>query len=51
MVSEGRTNKEIAWHLGLADVTIKYNMRNICEKLQAKNRAQAVNNARTSGII
>lgn len=50
-VSQGLTNKEIAWRLSVSEVTIKANMRAICSKLDAKNRASAVINARNAGFI
>lgn len=50
-VADGRTNKEIAWELGVSEVTIKARMRLICSKLNAPNRASAVINARTMGVI
>ncbi|MEQ9567232.1 MAG: response regulator transcription factor, partial [Pseudomonadales bacterium] len=50
-VSQGLTNKEIAWQLSVSEVTIKANMRSICSKLNAKNRASAVINARNAGFI
>lgn len=50
-VSQGLTNKEIAWRLTVSEVTIKANMRTICSKLSAKNRASAVINARNAGFI
>lgn len=50
-VADGRTNKEIAWELTLSEVTIKARMRLICSKLDATNRASAVINARSMGLI
>jgi two-component system nitrate/nitrite response regulator NarP len=41
-VSGGLTNKEIAWEIGIVEVTVKMHMRSICKKLNAKNRAHAV---------
>ncbi len=40
-VSGGMTNKEIAWKIQIAEVTVKMHMRSICTKLSAKNRAHA----------
>lgn len=37
----GRSNKEIARELDLQEVTIKLHVRNLCRKLNAKNRTQA----------
>jgi two-component system nitrate/nitrite response regulator NarP len=50
-VSQGLTNKEIAWRLSVSEVTVKANMRTICSKLDAKNRASAVIKARNLGFI
>ena len=38
---EGESNKEIAYRLGMELPTTKYHMRNICDKLGAKNRTHA----------
>ncbi len=50
-VSTGKTNKEIAYEIGLSEVSIKMTMRSICSKLGAKNRTHAVVLARTAQII
>jgi DNA-binding CsgD family transcriptional regulator len=42
MVAQGMTDKEIAVILGIAVSTVKNTMRMIYEKLEARNRAQAV---------
>jgi DNA-binding CsgD family transcriptional regulator len=42
MVAQGMTDKEIAAILCLAVSTVKNTMRMIYEKLEARNRAQAV---------
>jgi DNA-binding NarL/FixJ family response regulator len=46
----GASNKEIANHLGLQVVTVKLHVRGICRKLNAKNRTQAVLNAKHMGL-
>ena len=38
---QGHSNKEIARDLDLQEVTIKLHVRNLCKKLNAKNRTQA----------
>lgn len=42
LLLQGKTNKEIARHLGLQEVTIKLRLRSIYRKLNVKNRMQAV---------
>jgi DNA-binding NarL/FixJ family response regulator len=41
-VSEGFTNKEIARSLDISEKTVKYYMTNIMQKLQVRNRVEAV---------
>ena len=41
-VSEGLTNKEIAWHLRISDKTVKRHMNMIMQKLHVRNRIEAV---------
>jgi two-component system nitrate/nitrite response regulator NarP len=50
-VSDGLTNKEIAWKIGIVEVTVKMHMRSICIKLEAKNRAHAVILASKLGLL
>jgi len=42
LLSEGRPNKDIARHLDLREITVKYHLKNIYRKLSVSNRAQAV---------
>ena len=42
LLSEGRPNKDIARHLDLREITVKYHLKNIYRKLNVSNRAQAV---------
>ncbi len=51
MVSQGLTYKEIGTAFYLSDRTIKYHMREICQRLQAKNRHQGIEKARRLGIL
>jgi len=51
LVAAGATNKEIAAQLFLSDTTIKRNMRAIFDKLEAKDRAEAVSQAYKKGLI
>jgi DNA-binding NarL/FixJ family response regulator len=50
-VSDGLTNKEIAWKTNVVEVTVKMHMRSICIKLKAKNRAHAVILASKLGFL
>lgn len=42
LVSAGKTNKEIARELDLSEKTVKHHMTNIMQKLQVRNRVEAV---------
>lgn len=42
LLTEGKTNKEIARELGLQDVTVKMHLRNAYRKIGATNRIEAV---------
>ena len=48
-VSIGATNKEIARALSISEKTVKYYMTNIMQKLQVRNRVEAVVVARKRG--
>jgi DNA-binding NarL/FixJ family response regulator len=50
-LSKGHSDKEIAKNLGIATTTVKNHVKNIREKLGAKNRTQAVNIARELNLI
>lgn len=41
--AKGQTNKEIAQTLKLSEKTIKYYMTNVLQKLQVRNRVEAIN--------
>ncbi len=51
LAAEGASNKEIAGQLYISDSTVKTHVRNILEKLHAKNRAGAVAVATTQGFF
>lgn len=50
-VSRGLSNNDLADRLCISTNTVKWHLRNIFEKLQIKNRLQAVSVARNLGLI
>lgn len=50
-IAEGLSNKEIARHLQIEEVTVKLHAGNIFKKLNTSNRTQAAMRARELGII
>jgi DNA-binding NarL/FixJ family response regulator len=50
-LGEGWPNKEIAAALNLSEATIKMHVQSVCRKLDARNRTQAVINARDRNIL
>jgi len=51
LIEEGLTYKEIGERLGISTHTVHTHIKNIYEKLQAKNRHDALMKARKKGII
>lgn len=51
MLRQGLTNKEIAYQLRIAERTVRYHVENLLEKLQARNRPEAVANAIRAGWL
>lgn len=51
LISEGHRDKEIANLLGIAPTTAKNHVKSILEKLNAKNRTQAVSLAKEMGLL
>lgn len=51
LVAKGMTNREIGEHLHIAENTVKNHLRNILEKLQLSNRAQAAAFAVRHGLV
>ena len=51
LVAEGRTNREIAAALFVAEITVKVRLSNIFAKLDARDRVEAVNRAVAAGIL
>lgn len=50
LVAQGKSNKEIAAELALAENTVKNHMKNILEKLHVENRIQAATYAIRGGL-
>ncbi len=51
LVSRGKSNKQIGTSFGISERTVKFHVSVILRKLDAANRAEAVQKAITSGII
>lgn len=51
LITQGKTNKEIAQTLNLAENTVKNHLKNILDKLQVANRVQAATLALEKGIV
>ena len=51
LVSEGKSNKEIAAALSIAENTVKNHLKNILEKLHLENRVQAATYSLRKGLI
>jgi DNA-binding NarL/FixJ family response regulator len=51
LVAEGFSNKAIGQRLSVSENTVKYHMRNILQKMQVQNRAEAVHVAMQAGWI
>ena len=51
LVTEGKTNREIADVLFIAESTVNFHMKNILSKLHLRNRAEAVAYALRSGLV
>jgi DNA-binding NarL/FixJ family response regulator len=51
LVGAGHSNKAIAGQLSISENTVKYHMKNILQKLAAKNRTEAVTQAIRAGLL
>jgi DNA-binding NarL/FixJ family response regulator len=51
LLRQGLTNKEIAYQLRIAERTVRYHVENLLDKLQARNRPEAVANAIRMGWL
>jgi DNA-binding NarL/FixJ family response regulator len=49
-IAQGLDNAQIAAHLGLSEKTVRNNVTRIFDKLEVKNRPQAIVLARNSGM-
>jgi DNA-binding NarL/FixJ family response regulator len=51
LLAAGKTNKDIAGALGIAENTVKNHLKNILEKLHLENRVQAATFALREGLL
>jgi two-component system, NarL family, nitrate/nitrite response regulator NarL len=51
LVASGHTNAEVGARLGLSLNTVKGYLHNVMTKLDARNRAQVITNARAHGLL
>jgi DNA-binding NarL/FixJ family response regulator len=51
LVASGSSNREVADQLSICEATVKAHLRNIMDKMQVKNRAQAVARAISNGVL
>ncbi|WP_421836764.1 response regulator [Novosphingobium sp.] len=51
MIAGGQSNKQVAWRLGVAEETVKSNIKSIFSKLNVSDRTHAVTTAARRGII
>jgi LuxR family transcriptional regulator, maltose regulon positive regulatory protein len=50
-VAKGQSNREIAVQCYISETTVKAHLRRISEKLDVRNRAQAVAIAKDKGLL
>jgi DNA-binding NarL/FixJ family response regulator len=51
LLAEGLANKEIASALGVTEGTVKQHLKDLFKRLAARNRTQAVKEARRMGLL
>ena len=51
LLTEGKTNREIAKQLSLSEGTVRFHVSNILSKLDVNNRTEAVSHALQLGLI
>lgn len=50
-LARGQSNKEIARHLGVSEITVKVHVSNLLRKLQARNRTEAATHLLATGMV
>ena len=50
-LDQGLSNREIAEHLGISELTVKVHLWRLFRRLGVKSRTQAIHTARTNGLI
>jgi len=51
LLSDGLSNKQIAFRLGISDSTVKFHRKNLYRKLNAHNRAAALEQAKKLALL
>src|SRR5215467_10630378 len=51
LIRDGHRNKQIADHLGIAETTVNFHIKNLVEKLGANERTHAVTIALRRGLL
>ena len=51
LINDGQSNKNIARTLGISPETVKSHVKNIFAKLAVEKRTQAINRARSLGLV
>jgi LuxR family maltose regulon positive regulatory protein len=51
MMASGYSNQDLAERLSVSENTVKWHLKNVYDKLNTRNRMQAVNTARHLGLI
>lgn len=51
LISDGKSNKQIAQHLSVTEATVKVHRKNILKKAEGKNIVQIIKNSIKAGVI
>jgi len=51
LLAKGKTDREVSQNLGIAERTVRYRVRRICDKLRVNTRLEAVAWALTQGRL